>query len=293
MLSTITNTNIDVVKVAVDTFIGVGLMERLDDGALFINEVNKMLGCETEHAERKREYRREKALLRQIKDNVSPKKDNVPDFVSQEIDIEKEIEKDTTYYPPQSQIRQLGGDGGGFLNDWLNCMKQHNYQFLENEIIVIKEWAKYKVDRNEVVSLQQIEFTLKQLNQHKLANQNIVYLIETSISRGYKGIMEPTKGSLSHSTAMSTPSKRYLSEDYITPETPSQKIELRNYLERCYMRDRIDPRTKEPLSKDQIIIFIKHLKQMEKQHVSITDYIYQNEVMTGVCLLEQLLLTAA
>ena len=47
MLSTITRTNIDVVRVAVDTFIGLGLMEKLDDGALFMGEVNKMLGTET------------------------------------------------------------------------------------------------------------------------------------------------------------------------------------------------------------------------------------------------------
>lgn len=55
MLSTITGTNIDVVRVAIDTFIGLGLMDKLDDGALFISEVNKMLGSETEYAQKKRE----------------------------------------------------------------------------------------------------------------------------------------------------------------------------------------------------------------------------------------------
>jgi len=44
MLATITGTNIDVVRVAVDTFIGLGLMNKLDDGALFMHEVSKLLG---------------------------------------------------------------------------------------------------------------------------------------------------------------------------------------------------------------------------------------------------------
>lgn len=54
MLSTVTGTNIDVVRVAIDTFIGLGLMDKLDDGALFIGEVSKMLGSETEFAQKKR-----------------------------------------------------------------------------------------------------------------------------------------------------------------------------------------------------------------------------------------------
>lgn len=140
----------------------------------------------------------------------------------------------------------LGGEGGGgnFLNNWLDSIHQHNYQFSEDEVTAIKAWARYKADRNETLTPQQIDLTLKQLNNHPLAKQNLIYLIETSISRGYKGIMEPTKSWLSTS---STPVGRYPSPEYITPETQSQKIELRNYLERCYLRDKIDPRTKNAL----------------------------------------------
>lgn len=294
MLATITGTNIDVVRVAIDTFIGLGLMNKLDDGALFMHEVHKLLGSETEYAQRKREYRQEKTMSKLLEDKNKTKKDIVRDNVRsekdnvlQEKEIEIDTEKESPYSPPEPQNSSLGGDGGGggFECDWLNSIKQHNYQFSKEQVTAITAWAKYKADKHETISLQQIELTLKQLNAHQLANQNIVYLIETSISRGYKGIMEPTKGSLSPESP--PPTGRYPSAEYITPETQSQKIELRNYLERCYMRDKVDPRTKEPLTKEQIILFLQHLKRMEKQRISFTDFIYQTEVMTGICLLEQ------
>ena len=83
MLATITNTNVDIVRVAVDTFIKLGLMDKLDDGALFMLEVSKMLGSETAYAQKKREYRENKAsgLLEDKSqtnlDIVRTKKDNV------------------------------------------------------------------------------------------------------------------------------------------------------------------------------------------------------------------------
>ena len=68
MLSTITNTNIDIVRSAVKIFTELGLMEILSDGTFFMNEVQKMIGSETSWAEKKREYRR--TIQGQCEDNV-------------------------------------------------------------------------------------------------------------------------------------------------------------------------------------------------------------------------------
>ena len=57
MLSTITNTNIDTVRVAVDLFISLGLMERWDNGTLFMFETQNMIGSESKWAEYKRAER--------------------------------------------------------------------------------------------------------------------------------------------------------------------------------------------------------------------------------------------
>lgn len=270
MLSTITGTNIDVVRVAVDTFIGLELMEKLDDGALFMSEVNKMLGTETTYAQKKREYRAEKTMSGLLPDKSKTKKDNV----RQEIDIEIDIDKETPYNPPR-----VGADGV-----WLSCIKDNGYQFTDRQVHAISAWVTYKLEKKETISLQQIELTLKQLNGYVQANQNIVYLIETSIARGYKGIMEPTKNSIS---PISKPSNRYKSDEYIIPENPAQKLELRDHILRCYMFQNLDPRTNTPLTEEQLNVVKRHFQQSKKQHQSFTDYVYQEEVLTGISLLEQ------
>lgn len=62
MLASLTNTNIDIVRSAVKLFLNLGMMQRLEDKTLYLHEVQNMLGCETEYARKKREYREKKKL---------------------------------------------------------------------------------------------------------------------------------------------------------------------------------------------------------------------------------------
>ena len=70
MLATITHTNPDIVKSAIKVFTELHMMEILDDGTLYMNEVNKMLGYETEWAKKKREYRERQKQLTDNEDIV-------------------------------------------------------------------------------------------------------------------------------------------------------------------------------------------------------------------------------
>ena len=71
MLASITNTNIDVVRSAVKLFLSLGMMKKLDDGALFLHEVQNMIGSETVAAKKKRAYREKKKTEKiEYKDNV-------------------------------------------------------------------------------------------------------------------------------------------------------------------------------------------------------------------------------
>ena len=99
MLATITNTNIDVVRSAIEAFTQLHMMEMLDDGTYFMSEVNKMIGFETEWAKKKRDFREKN---RQNEDIVLTLSSDCPHGVhslsdkskSIEIELEKELEKD-------------------------------------------------------------------------------------------------------------------------------------------------------------------------------------------------------
>lgn len=111
MLSTITNTNIDIVKSAVKMFTDLGMMEVQTDGTLFIQEVQKMIGSasDTDAAIRKRRQReREKEAQKLLECDTSVTScdidvtnDHESKSKSIEIDIEKDKEiKSKRFVPP-------------------------------------------------------------------------------------------------------------------------------------------------------------------------------------------------
>lgn len=100
MLSTITDTNIDIVRSAMKIFTQLGMIEVLDDQTIYMCEVSKMIGSETAAAGRKRAQReRDAARLAAGNDaetlRLTSNCDNVT-TVSQNghIEIEKELEKE-------------------------------------------------------------------------------------------------------------------------------------------------------------------------------------------------------
>ena len=106
MLATITNTNPDTVRSAINVFSELKMIEILDDGTYFMNAVNKMIGSETKWAGYKREQRYktdevnksidQKELLRigQCPTDVQQESKKCPIEIDIEKDIEKEIEID-------------------------------------------------------------------------------------------------------------------------------------------------------------------------------------------------------
>ncbi len=84
MLSVVTNTNVDIVRSAMKIFIELNMIDIFDDQTIYMTEVDKLIGSETEWAKKKRVQR--------------GKKDNVPKLSSKcptEIELEKEKDLDT------------------------------------------------------------------------------------------------------------------------------------------------------------------------------------------------------
>ena len=86
MLSTITSTNIDVVRSAINVFKELKMIEIYDDGTLFMKQVEKMVGSETKWANYKRVSRNQNKEIGQCPTNVQKQIGNCP------IEIEKDIE---------------------------------------------------------------------------------------------------------------------------------------------------------------------------------------------------------
>ena len=72
MLATITDTNIDIVRSAIKIFKELKLLDIMDDETIYMNQIQMMIGAETEWAAKKREYR-----IRLTEDTSRTKKDNV------------------------------------------------------------------------------------------------------------------------------------------------------------------------------------------------------------------------
>jgi predicted phage replisome organizer len=88
MLSVVTNTNIDIVRSAMKLFVELHMMDIFDDKTIYMSEVEKYIGSETQWAEKKR-------LQRAKGDNVPLVSSNCPTELEKELESEKETEKES------------------------------------------------------------------------------------------------------------------------------------------------------------------------------------------------------
>ena len=98
MLSVITDTNIDIVKSAMDIFEQLGLVEILDDNTIYMNEVKRMIGSaiDNDNANRQRRFRERKkqGALQKVTDSVTKNNESKRKRIEKELDQELEREGD-------------------------------------------------------------------------------------------------------------------------------------------------------------------------------------------------------
>lgn len=89
-LAKLTNTSPDTVAVAMKLFIEIGLISRLDSGEIYLNQIDEMIGSETDSAKRVRKYRAKEKLLqsngKMLQSNTDVIKSNT------ELELELELE---------------------------------------------------------------------------------------------------------------------------------------------------------------------------------------------------------
>ncbi|MBF6625740.1 phage replisome organizer N-terminal domain-containing protein [Aerococcaceae bacterium zg-BR9] len=96
-LAKLTNVPVEIVEEAMQLFMDIGLITQLETGELYLNQINEMIGSETESAKRVRRHRAKKALENDIETpSNNPLLQCNGDVIlcNTEKEIEKEIEKD-------------------------------------------------------------------------------------------------------------------------------------------------------------------------------------------------------
>ena len=127
MIATITNHNVDTVDKALCIFRELGLIEVLDNGAIYMLDIQSLIGKSSSEADRKRDYRNrikeEKKLLLGEVDKCPDTSGTNSDKHSREIEIETEIELEKEIENKKDICRQLSStwtnNGYGTLNKTL------------------------------------------------------------------------------------------------------------------------------------------------------------------------------
>lgn len=121
MLSVVTNTNVDIVRSAMKIFIELNMMDILDDQTIYMAEVDKLIGSETEWAKKKR-------LQRTKGDNVPQLSSKCPTEIEKE--TEKEIELEGDIVSPTPSPKPTRHKYGMYKNVLLS---DEDYQKLQAE----------------------------------------------------------------------------------------------------------------------------------------------------------------
>lgn len=143
-LSRVTNSSPDTIKVAMDLFVKIGLIQVLDDGEIYLNQLNELVGTETEYAKQKR-------LQRAKVDNVQTKSGQRLENVAQSIELEKEIdielEKEIDIKKPAPKKPKPQRHGYGEYKNVLLTDEQHQKLSVEisnlnNLIETMSSWLR-------------------------------------------------------------------------------------------------------------------------------------------------------
>ena len=139
MLSTITDTNIDIVRSAIKVFTELNMMEIMDDGTLFMTEVEKMIGsaADNDNANRQRRFReKQKQLaLQERYEGVTKNNESKSKNKSKSIEIEKDI---NNKHPNVEEVQAY--------------ITEKGYHFSAEEFVAFYESNGWKVGRNPMKS---------------------------------------------------------------------------------------------------------------------------------------------
>lgn len=186
MLATITNTNVDIVRSATKLFIKLGMMEVLDDGTLYMREVERLVGKESVWAEKKRVQRnaaKKRDALGQNEDivlSIEDKKRTLSRHCptekekEKEKDIEREKEKEKKKDPKPDSFVSVFEEF--FISDRLKA--------------AIMDFIDYRESIGIPTNASSLRALIKKLNELSGPEDEALAILEQSIANGWKGLFE-------------------------------------------------------------------------------------------------------
>lgn len=184
-LAKITNTDIDTVRVSMEILTKIGLIQILENGEIFITQLQNMVGSETKWAEKKR-------VQRQKKDNVHLLSGQSPIEIEieKDIDIDKEIEKDidinieneNKYVDNSKKIKQFSnlyeqniGLINGIVAEWIiDISETIDIKLFKKSIEIATEKGKCNLGYIKGIIKQWLDLnitTFEQLKAYQLQNK--------------------------------------------------------------------------------------------------------------------------
>jgi len=170
MLSAITDTNVDIVRSAIKIFCELGLMQIFDDGTIFIPEVPKITGKESESAERVRKFRaKQKQELLQCNDNVTKSNDN------KEKDKEQNINKEIkNKYGKFERVKLTN-------KEYDNLCLEFGKEFINNQINLLDEYLETNNNKNKYTNFNLVLRKSIRENWFNKSTQNEPYWLNQEI----------------------------------------------------------------------------------------------------------------
>lgn len=142
MIATVTRHSVGTVEKALDIFERLGLIEVLDNGAIYMMNIQNYIGKSSTEAERIKDYRArikdEKIKSVQMYDKCTPEIDIDTDI---DIDIEKDIDIERESEREKKKTKKKNIEPKHRYGEYNNVLLTDNeYQKLQNEVPNYQEW---------------------------------------------------------------------------------------------------------------------------------------------------------
>lgn len=209
MLAQVTRHSVGVVEKAMDIFQQLGLIEILDNGAIYISDIQDFIGKSSTEADRKRTYRNRieaEKTTKYLKDNgtnvqtyVGTEVKNCPDKSTPEIELEIELEIDKEKDAPKGGLfdkkpktRRKKSKAETFLE---KCEKvSMEFDFSDLVLSKLDVYFNMLAEVKSFLAEDTIRSQLSQLADYSSSDTDLAAVIDKTVLHGWKSLNYAIEG---------------------------------------------------------------------------------------------------